>query len=377
MSNDCKGLFDAINKPVISETKDSIIDYIEETFKNNASYYQVYKNYDFARTYDVIIIDYSDWREVVSRKKIRMYPEQELADGDYIHWTYGGSDTVWLTMTTDQQYSYKIAGEIQRTNNDLKWYNSHGDLISWRCVIEDKLNETAFNFARYLATASGDLTIYVQNNDDTVLIKSDDRFLFNGQAFRIRAVNNFANEGVITFNVSKDAIAEDDDIVNNIANVGDFIYIVSIDQNAFEGSTGYTGQLTATVTLNGDAVSKNLEWISSDPAILTIDTVVIDISATPIVENQNIIDPAITGILQGEIENYTVYKYENNVVQSDTFTITGSGVSTDYYTLTVIDGNNFSVTNIKRYDESVLTILCTNNVDASTVSIDIDLEGLW
>jgi len=404
MSNDCKGLFDAINKTVPLETKDAIVSAIEDTFKNNVSYYQVYKNYDFDRVYDALIIDYSDWREVVSRKKIIMYPEQELADGDYVHWTYGGADTVWLVMSSDQQHSYRISGEIQRTNNDLKWYNNDGDLISWRCVIENKVNESAFNFARYLATASGDLTIYVQKNSDTELIEIDDRFIFNGQAFRMRALNNFANDGVLTLSVSKDSIAEDDDLTNNIADTNKFVHAVSINQNNFEGAIGYTGQLTATVTINGVVQSKTLEWISSDPALLTIDsggnytmlsdgsvtvtcrlldnntaydTIDIEVSAAPVVEDQNIISPAVTEILQGDTQLYSVYKYESNLVQADTFTITTSGVPIANYTLSITDGNNFSIKNLERYDESVLTVLCTNNVDATSVSIDIHLEGLW
>ena len=107
------------------------------------------------------------------------------------------------------------------------------------------------------------------------------------------------------------------------------------------------------------------------------DTITVTISAVLPSTSDTIITPNNDTILQNFTETYTVYKYIDNVVQADTFTITATGVSTDYYTLTVLSGNSFSVKNIKNYPNDNLTIHCVNDITSEETTFEIELKGYW
>jgi len=98
-------------------------------------------------------------------------------------------------------------------------------------------------------------------------------------------------------------------------------------------------------------------------------------TTTPILDI--IITPEVNKIYRGDTQIYTVYKYLNNVVQSDTFTITSLGVPASYYEIHIIDGNTFSVKNIKTYDSSDLTITCIDNIDSTFSNIYIKMGGVF
>jgi hypothetical protein len=115
--------------------------------------------------------------------------------------------------------------------------------------------------------------------------------------------------------------------------------------------------------------------MTNNPLITDTITINVVASTTPVTETM--ISPNETYLIQSDPATvYTVYKLINNVQQADTFTITTSGVATAKYECVVISGNSFSVRNIEQ-DDNVLTVLCTNNVDASTKTISIVLGGLY
>jgi hypothetical protein len=88
------------------------------------------------------------------------------------------------------------------------------------------------------------------------------------------------------------------------------------------------------------------------------------------------VSPNPSYILEGDTETYTCYLYNGGLVQSDVFVFTaGSVVSTDYYTLTTISNNSFSITNIERYLTDPLTVICTSG--SYIKNIEVDLKGAW
>jgi hypothetical protein len=198
--------------------------------------------------------------------------------------------------------------------------------------------------------------------------------------------------------------AELDDVVNGIADVYTNVYTLTIDRTTAEGIPTGVVQLGASITYNGDSVTRTLEWSSSDTAIATVstaglvtllslgnctitaqlednslvvDTCVITVTNTPAVNSDVTITPDKNYILEGSLRVYTVYLYENDVVQGDTFTITcnPNSVPTSSYSFLQTDGNHFTVSNILRDVESYLTITCTAGANVKT--IDIYLRGAW
>jgi hypothetical protein len=226
-------------------------------------------------------------------------------------------------------------------------------------------------------------------------------------------MNNFLNHKtydnttppLIYLYMVKDNLSPYDDLINNIPDTNKYVYTLNINQEPFEQVIGYNGQLTATVTLNGEEVIVPLTWSSSDTAKATInattgaitlvasgtviftatmtnntaifDTVSVVVKASPTTIKQIIITPDQTEILQGKHVDYSVYKYTNDVIGADTFTITASGVPLEYYSLVVSTGNAFKVTCLKYYATNPLVITCTSNLDATSETISIVLKGVW
>lgn len=82
--------------------------------------------------------------------------------------------------------------------------------------------------------------------------------------------------------------------------------------------------------------------------------------------------------MNGDTTNITVYAYKNNLKQSDTFTFSFSGCESTYYINNIIDGNNFSIKNVRGSGNQYLTITATSDKDSSvTGSIEIRLAGEW
>ena len=375
--------------------------YVIEHFFEQPNYYQVTKNFDLDTTYDVLIAEESKKKDSVGIKNLISYPyaTPQFTLGDYINW----QSDVWLLTTLDTQYDYSVVGRIIETNTDLKWINNNGVLKSYRAIATNKVIHQGLDETKYITVPDGNIIVRVQKNDDTSALKESRRFIINGNAYRITNINNFVNN-MIEFYMEQTTVSDEDDLINNIADQSANVFSLEINADDFNQVVGYISTLTATVKLNGDIVTKDVLWSTSNPSIVAVssggiisllaegsvtitcsmqdnssisDTIIITVtdSSAPSVETRILPNEKI--ILQSQTQVYTVYKYIDNVVQADTFNFTTSGIASSKYEFTVISGNSFSVRNIQKDDSNQLTVLCTNLVDATTATIQITLGGLW
>lgn len=228
----------------------------------------------------------------------------------------------WLTINTNTIIGSSASAILQRCNNWLKWYDKNNVLHQWECVFERSLSSTGFDYgSEGVAEVGSDTLIRVQRNAETELIPFNQRFIFDGHAFQVKQINNHISDTYMELYLFETQIQSNDDLVNNIANSD--------------------GEIKPTT-------------------------------------NETLITPDVNKILQGETQKFSVYNYINGVPSSSTYKIDVLGGSADVnYTLTIIDGNNFSITNILQ-SNLPLTIVCTNTQDSSDiVSINIILGGLW
>lgn len=323
---------------------------------------------------------------------------------------YKFDNNIWLTVNSDY-YKYVTASVvIKRCNNTLKWYDEYNNLQIEPCCVDYKLNETEFDFNANIIIPEGNVTILCQENEHTKKININDRFVLgNKQVFKVEAINNFLfnqtydnnSNPLLRLYLKKDGIAEDDDFDYNIANVNKNQFLLTINQDSFEQSVGYSTTLTANVKQNGEIVNQPITWVSSTPSVATIDSngilSLLSVGTTSITasmtNNLNIIDsivvnvtnpitpskvnmitPNVTEIKQNQTQNYSVFAFLNNIVQADTFTITATGDSTKYILNT--NSNGFSVKSLG-YSPTPLVVTCSNNIDATQVQISIQLKGYW
>lgn len=264
-----------------------------------------------------------DWRGITFK---------DLQHNYGLGYMYQFDDNYWLTINSDIYKFVTASTCIRRCNNVLSRYlydeNNNRTLYTEPCIIDYKISRDLFKYSDEMILPEGIVQVTTQNNDNTKTIKINDRFIFNGQPFKVQRVNSYLRDKTMVadsvpllyFSMFKDQISPQDDIDNNIAD----------------------------------------GLIGSD-----INTVIT-------------ISPNETKILQDDTQAYSVYKYDsNNNKLNDTFTITASGCDSSYYTLTIIDGNNFSIKNIKGDGGEYLTVTCTDTIDNTSENITIRLAGEW
>lgn len=185
-------------------------------------------------------------------------------------------------------------------------------------------------------------------------------------------------------------------------------YILSVSQENINIDNGKTQQITATVTDKNVTISSPTFTYSSDntsvasvsnsglvtgigvgSANVTISfvgedgntyskSILVTIVLTKTIKITSDADMP-NKLLLNDTQNYIIHEYDrNNNEISDTFTITASGCDSTYYTLTIIDGNNFSIANLKGTGSQYLTITATSKTNPSiSGTIKIRLAARW
>jgi len=353
-----------------------------------------------------------DWKTVLFQSI-----EHDVELGKY----YIFDDNTWLTINTELVKNLSATCTIRRCNNTLRWVDeATGAYYEEPCCIEYLVKEPR-DYATQgspFMTPGGFLHIETQFNERTNLIKHNQRFLFGNTehwtCYKIigTGVNDFKN--LTTYDnssakiLSLDLVAnfvndELDDVVNGIADVYTNVYTIALNRSSASGSPLDVVQLSATVTYNTMSVSRNIEWSTSNSKIATVSTngavtlvttgsctitaniednstsasCLIAVSSSPTVNSEVTISPTTNYILEGSSRSYSVYLYEDDIVQADAFTITcdGNSVPSTSYTFSQTGANGFSISNSLRDVSSYLTVQCVSG--SSTKTFDIYLRGAW
>lgn len=376
------------------------------------------------KQYKAWIFDGTEEEQIVGHKYVQMYPygEPVLKQGDYIAFDYHDDNlrNIWLCIALDSSTLYQQKGKIRRCTNEIRFYNAHGQLIKIPCVFDDKINsekDVALTGLKYI---NGITTLYMQDNVESEQLRPNQRLLFGRPgmwtAFKVVSVgvNNFMNEiywdnttaGLLEVTMEASYVNEDtDDLVNGIADANR--YSIKIDVGDISASVGDSIVLTATVLKNGKTiVDRPVVWYSSDENVATVDGGIVTILNNGFVtvtacldDNREIRDsiainiPAISddvytvvvspyaensyGILQGNTATFDCYLYKNGFVEPDVFTFAVSDDTTvpdACYKFNVVDGNSFSVKNVRRADGTVF-VVCRSGEHEFVANIK--LKGAW
>lgn len=235
---------------------------------------------------------------------------------------YKFDNATWLTINTSTNVGTLATAIVEKCNNWLKWYDSNNELHIWPCVFERTLPSTGFDWGNSgVAEVSSTPLIKVQRNAETDSIPINQRFLFDGHAFQVRQINNHISKTYLEIYIFEIQIQANDDLRSNIANT--------------------------------------------------------DGEITPFT-NETVLSPDIDKILQGDTEEFSVFKYINGVKAEDTYNIEVSGpIDGVNYEFEIINGNSFTIRNLLE-SSTPLVITCTNIEDSSDIiEKQILLGGLW
>lgn len=330
----------------------------------------------------------------------------------------------WICTNTNGYASPTNSCEVRRCNNVMKWVDPETGFVNQQwCAIDYELSSPRPSKDKDIVVADGHIFVLVQGNELTRSIPKNQRFIFNGLAFKVSAYQTLLNENNITFHSNllyidmyADPIQPSDDLVNGIANATDYQYAIELQPDITEQIDGFTGQILSTVTCNGEVVDREIDWtgndfvtvnedgsytlngtippsndgeddVGNDEPVEKIAVITATLKGNPnvtascsikIVDEIEdtvdiIIDPLFSEVRQSLPQSFSVYLYRNGVQQDDAITCTTSGLTNKYFTL-MQDGHDFVLT-VKDISPTPLTLMFT--VDEYSETIDVLLKPFF
>lgn len=292
-------------------------------------------------------------------------------------------------------------------------FNIGGSINVVTGYIETKMFDV--NYSKTIILPGGTIIVTVPLNGITSRIKINHTFIKMGAVWRIVGCD-LSVEGLIKFTAEQDQISPSDDMENEITGGGKFYsYVMAFTPKNININIGITQQITTTITKDGNVVGnpvitystddENIATIdssglvtgigvgntnititfvgnNSETYIKTIPVTINDVVAKTVKFSTDYDDIGnITSqvkLLQDDTINISVYAYDGNVKKLDIFTFSFSGVDPSYYIKNIIDGNNFSIKNVRGSGNQYLTVTAISDVDSSIVgNIQIRLAGEW
>ena len=330
----------------------------------------------------------------------------------------------WICTNTNGYASPTNSCEVRRCNNVMKWVDPETGFVNQQwCAIDYELSSPRPSKDKDIIVADGHIFVLVQGNDLTRSIPKNQRFIFNGLAFKVSAYQTLLNKDDVTFHSNllyidmyADPLQPSDDVVNGIANATDYQYAIELQPDITEQIDGFTGQILSTVTCNGEVVDREINWTGNDFVTVNEDgsytlngtippsndeeddegddepVEKIAVITATLKGNSNvtascsikivdeiedtvdiIIDPLFSEVRQSLPQSFSVYLYKNGVQQDDAVTCTTSGLTNKYFTLTQ-DGHDFVLT-VKDISPTPLTLMFT--VDEYSETIDVLLKPFF
>ena len=235
----------------------------------------------------------------------------------------------WLALSDNLKNRYtKVI--MQKCNYDIK-FNFQGTIKEFPCIVNSKIFDIETN--RYVSIPAGKIVVTMQDNNDSGNIKINDRFIKMKNAWKVTGIDRTKN-GLLVLYCDLDAITVNDDVVNEIANAGDYVYTIEITNGETASiQEASTLQLNAQVQLNDNIVEKEVIYSSDNSSIVIVDEngLVTAISAgeciitASLAENPNVYDTISITVTALPQHNYAVTISGNtSIVKGKTATYTAT-----------------------------------------------------
>lgn len=261
-----------------------------------------------------------DFRELIFK---------DLSIPKFMGQRYRFQNSDWITVKTDQYRYVTKSALLRRCGNVLRWVDLETKrVVSEPVIVDYTLKYANIYFNHTVDITQGTLLLTAQYNDFTKQIRVNDRFVMGGSVYKVKTIldalryetYNQEVTPLITFDVYVDAEAADDNFSpitgrhynpvypENIANYERYKHIFESNQ---------TGDLSIKI------------------------------------------EPDITSIPLNETVEFSCYMYDDYGNRtSSIFDFEFSGLTSAYYTGTVIDGNHFMVLNKKPNVSKKLMVTC-------------------
>ena len=326
---------------------------------------------------------------------------------------YRFDNNIWLVYATDNINSTTSSCYVRRCNNTMTMLDKYGNIHQEPCYIDYKPTKTSVGEFDRLSLPFTKQVMYCQLNEWTKNIGINNRFMFGSDVFKItdrvrfNRTETFNDDTMNTnrYYMDYDNLNEFDNVELGIADYKMPDWSLNIDKTELYTSIGSSGKLNVSVFLKGDLqVGEPVIWSTTNSAVISINadtgeyeaigagdcdiicelsgntvyktSIKAIISDQPIENYTNVLTPEVTYLTLNQKQDYSVYEYLNGELTDTSFTIQAPHLPS-YYNLTIIDGNNFAITNLKQYTKSTVDFILINNRDESTLTLSIELGGVF
>ena len=263
-----------------------------------------------------------------------------------------------------------------------------------------------------MEVANSRLQVFCQDNVYSDRVSINNRFIFGSSVYKIRSRGDYdlretfnsESQKIINFYIDLDNISDDDRFDLGIANYVEHNYTAIIPTGNIENVIGFTGKLNAQVLLDGEETDEEVIWESTSPSVAEIDpytgefkllklgecgfiatmvnkpdvtsAVQVKVSNVLPMVSKIVIDPVSKFVKLNARQTFSVYEYVNNVATNTVFTFTFSGANSRYYKISDVDGNHFTVLNLRPSDERLIVSCVSDTSDTRITEFEIELGGL-
>lgn len=302
----------------------------------------------------------------------KVFSHKDISHEVQLGTMFKSDNDYWVCINTNGFASPINSCEVRRCNNILKWVDRHTGYVheQW-CAIDYELSSPSAAKDKDIIVARGHIFVIVQGNAETLAIEKNQRFIFNGEPYKLDAIQSMLNDSATTpvdtllyMDLYRDPAQPSDDLVNNIANATEYVYKITLQPDVSSQLTGFSGKIVADVTFNGQPVSRDLVWSGNEHVIVQDDgsyTLIggngdVALISVQIRDNPDslvthtvtivdamaddfdiVIEPMLDEVRYNLPQKFSAYLYNNGVKQSDSITCTTSGLPNDYFTLTQSD----------------------------------------
>lgn len=259
---------------------------------------------------------------------------------------YKFSNSIWLTVNTDNYRYVTKSAIVRRYNNELRWIDTTtGKLISEPCIVDYAIKYANLYFNNTVNIPQGTLVIITQYNENTKQIRINDRFILGSHAYKVKTVldslrsETYEQDSVplITFQVYVDTTFADDNFT-----IGSGQYNPDYPEN-----------------LANVLKYKNLFY------------------SNEIGDDNIVITPTKQSLFLNESVDFSCYAVVNDKQLDTTFTFEFLDLPSTYFTTKVIDGNHFSIKNIKPNLKKKLRVVCKSDTGNCQKELLLEMGGMF
>ena len=348
-----------------------------------------------------------DWKDL---RFYDDYPELTIGMKAELH------DCIWLGYNTRNIAGLTTSITIRRCDNVLNFVDEFGNVTSEPFVFDKYTVLNSTNIAKPADPATlinGYKNAWIQYNDITATLRTNDRFIIQGQAFVVRGVDYYSRQTtneqntvkLISFVLAKTEETEGDDLINNIANADAYVWTISVDAQSITGAVGQTGNVGAELFHRGlKNTEYNILYTSSDTSVVSVDAegnyeILAEGNATiscTFSENENVtatvmvtgtdqaesvmlvLNPEVKRLKQHESASITAKLMQGSTELATAVTFEPSGVPSGYYTFSQTE-NTATIKCNAPYTKGNLILSAVTEYDGQlyTASMEIILASAF